>query len=395
MFNPQISRTMIYNIPTFVSRSEMNKVPISDLLTAMRFPYYEQVQSLRHYHAVVNANGFIADFTVNMARNEWISRKDGVHGQTAELIDYLNFKPRDFDGNYHDHMELMLNAYQESETLPGSFPTTTVRLGKFRTTLTDDIDESVYELMTRHGISTDVLDQFCKQVEVNDPQKSKDKYLLAFPADNDNWMVFCDTAWRPYDESTITTIGKIKKNQYCFVYDSPSDFLAMMEMWHKNQVSQSFSSTYHLIINGRQNIEKAQQFIRDNPDFLSVKTFFPNTADGRQMFKDINDACKGTAVNRSDIFKGYESLASRMRMQMPSDIYEKYVVKMSDNEEAISPSLKDTNRLTTDKTSNSQCLTNQSSEEGQLEAEKSDKIAKGTGPVQNLTLEPKHKGWGL
>lgn len=29
-----------------------------------------------------------------------------------------------------------------------------------------------------------------------------------------------------------------------------------MEMWHKNQVSQSFSSTYHLIINGRQNIEK-------------------------------------------------------------------------------------------------------------------------------------------
>ena len=361
---------MIYNIPTFVSRSEMNKVPISDLLTAMRFPYYEQVQSLRHYRAVVNANGFIADFTVNMARNEWISRKDGVHGQTAELIDYLNFKPRDFDGNYHDHMELMLNAYQESETLPGSFPTTTVRLGKFRTTLTDDIDESVYELMTRHGISTDVLDQFCKQVEVNDPQKSKDKYLLAFPADNDNWMVFCDTAWRPYDESTITTIGKIKKNQYCFVYDSP-------------------------IINGRQNIEKAQQFIRDNPDFLSVKTFFPNTADGRQMFKDINDACKGTAVNRSDIFKGYESLASRMRMQMPSDIYEKYVVKMSDNEEAISPSLKDTNRLTTDKTSNSQCLTNQSSEEGQQEAEKSDKIAKGTGPVQNLTLEPKHKGWGL
>lgn len=139
----------------------------------------------------------------------------------------------------------------------------------------------------------------------------------------------------------------------------------------------------------------AQQFIRDNPDFLSVKTFFPNTADGRQMFKDINDACKGTAVNRSDIFKGYESLASRMRMQMPSDIYEKYVVKMSDNEEAISPSLKDTNRLTTDKTSNSQCLTNQSSEEGQQEAEKSDKIAKGTGPVQNLTLEPKHKGWGL
>ena len=53
------------------------------------------------------------------------------------------------------------------------------------------------------------------------------------------------------------------------------------------------------------------------------------------------------------------------------------------------------NRLTTDKTSNSQCLTNQSSEEGQQEAEKSDKIAKGTGPVQNLTLEPKHKGWGL
>jgi hypothetical protein len=84
-----------------------------------------------------------------------------------------------------------------------------------------------------------------------------------------------------------------------------------------------------------------------------------------------------------------------MRMQMPSDIYEKYVVKMSDNEEAISTSLKEENCLTTDKTSKSQCLTKESSEEGKQEAEKSDKIAKGTGPVQNITLEPKHKGWGL
>lgn len=386
---------MTYNIPDFVSRSEMNKIPISDFLAAMKFPFYEQVQSLRHYREELCDTGFMAEFTVNMARNEWISRKDGVHGQLTDLIGYLHAKPDGYDGNYREYMKLTLDAFQELETLPGSFPATTVRLGRLHTALTERIDSSVYALMTRQGISKRVIDRYCKQVEVKDGRKSKERSLLAFPADNDNWYLFRGSSWMPYDESDITTIGEFRKNQSCFVYDSPSDFLAMMEMWHRNRVTLSFGSTYHLIINGRQNIRKAQQFIRDNPDFLSVKTFFPNTADGRQLFKDINDACKGTAVNRSDIFKGQDSLAAQMRMHVPSDIYEKYAVKRSGREEALSSLLAEGSCQATEKFSQTQCPTKLTSENKEQKTKLPDKDVRGTGPFQEVTLEPQRKGWKL
>lgn len=386
---------MTYNIPDFVSRSEMNKVPISDFLAAMKFPFYEQVLSLRHYREELRDTGFMTEFTVNMARNEWISRKDGVHGQLTDLIGYLHAKPDSYDGNYHEYMKLTLDTFHELETLPGSFPATTVRLGRLHTALTDHINDSVYALMTQQGISKGVIDRYCRQVEVKDGRKSKERFQLAFPADNDNWYLFRGSSWMPYDESDITTIGEFRKNQFCFVYDSPSDFLAMMEMWHQNRVPLSFGSTYHLIINGRQNIRKAQQFIRDNPDFLSVKTFFPDTADGRQLFKDINDACKGTAVNYSDIFKGHDSLASRMRMRIPSDIYEKYAVKRSDKEDALSSLLTEGPCQTTEKFSQTQCPTKLASEDEEQKIKLSDKDARGTGPVQNITLEPRRKGWKL
>jgi hypothetical protein len=34
--------------------------------------------------------GEVFDFTVNTARNEWISRRDGKQGQAADLLDYIN-----------------------------------------------------------------------------------------------------------------------------------------------------------------------------------------------------------------------------------------------------------------------------------------------------------------
>lgn len=192
----------------------------------------------------------------------------------------------------------------------------------------------------------------------------------------------------------ISTFGEFKKNQYLYVYDNPLDYLVMMEKWHRNRVENAFGSAYHLILNGRQNIGDARQFIKDNPDFLSVKTFFPDTPDGRQMFAEIDDASKGTSVNCSYIFKGFESLIDQMRMRVPSDIYDKYLAPKKDESQTIG-NVNGVARQTMNEVK-SKSRKNALSDNGQQgEKKKSDKVTHGNGPAETIILEPKYKWFGL
>lgn len=319
-----------------IPASEMNKVPISDFLSAMEVNFSEQVMSLRHYSIDLDNPKRTIEITVNTARNEWIDRNDrSKHGHLTSLLDHIHINDEDFDGNYYEHMKLMLDAYKEMDTVPSSCPTATVRIGSLGTTITDKIDDSVYAMMALRGISRHTVDKHCKQIMVPDRKTRTVQPMLAFRSDNDNWYAFTGTSWRPVTDSGISTVGEFRKNQYLYVYDNPLDYLAMMEKWHRNRVENAFGSAYHLILNGRQNIGEARQFIKDNPDFLSVKTFFPDTPDGRQLFAQIDDASKGTSVNCSYIFKGFESLSDQMRMRVPSDIYDKYLAPKKDERQTI------------------------------------------------------------
>ena len=385
----------------FVTRTEFNKISIADFLTVSNISFLEQVQSLRHYDCRDLVPGHHEEdgerlLTVNMARNEWIDRNDrSQHGHLSDLLRYFHALPDDFDGNYAEYMQYVLDMYRYMDTLPASCPTTTVRMGMVGRELDTKIEGEVYTMMALQGISRHTVDKYCRQLKVHDAKSGKMEKMLAFPADNGNWYAFGGTSWQPVGEQDIATFGEFKKNQYCYVYENPLDFLAMMELWHRNRVENAFGSAYHLVVNGRRNGKAAQQFIRDNPDFLSVKTFFPNTTDGRQLFAEINDACKGTAVNCSYIFNGYESLSDRMRVRAPSDIFRKYLmpekpdVKMQAARQT--EAAKEENRLIQSMHRQTEML-----EKGRMERELlSDKQRKGKGKAVDITLEPKRKGFGL
>mgnify|MGYP006922386296 CR=1 FL=1 len=44
------------------------------------------------------------------------------------------------------------------------------------------------------------------------------------------------------------------------------------------------------------------------------------TEDGARLFTAINDAIKGTAINRSDLYRGYGSLLGRYAPKVPESI---------------------------------------------------------------------------
>lgn len=85
----------------------------------------------------------------------------------------------------------------------------------------------------------------------------------------------------------------------------------------RNGVHAVMSRRYHIILNGKRGIRVACDYLKANPDFLEVRAFMSRTESGDKYFSAINDAVKGTAVDRSDMFGSYLSLFDKYRPKVP------------------------------------------------------------------------------
>jgi len=90
-----------------------------------------------------------------------------------------------------------------------------------------------------------------------------------------------------------------------------------MESVDRNGVYPVMARRYHIILNGKKGIREACEYLKANPDFLEVRCFMPVTEAGTRLFAAINDAVKGTAINRSDLYRGYGSLLGRYAPKVP------------------------------------------------------------------------------
>lgn len=101
------------------------------------------------------------------------------------------------------------------------------------------------------------------------------------------------------------------------VYENPLDFMALMESVERNGVYPVIARRYHIILNGRKGIREACEYLKANPDLLEVRCFMPATEAGTRLFAAINDAVKGTAINRSDLCRSYGSLLGKYAPKVP------------------------------------------------------------------------------
>ena len=113
-----------------LSRKDFNELcPLGDLLSAFGLGCYEQRGCLRYYMLTNHTTGDMFDFTVNTARNEWISRHDNQHGKAAELVDYLKLGKPGRKFYYEYGLLMLLFHYKDQEKKPLAYPTVDVLIG--------------------------------------------------------------------------------------------------------------------------------------------------------------------------------------------------------------------------------------------------------------------------
>lgn len=112
----------------------------------------------------------------------------------------------------------------------------------------------------------------------------------------------------------LTGDKDVKPGETCYVYENIADYLALMEMRHKNGTEKIMSPDHHLIINGEENMEAVLDLLHKRCDIMRVETIFPKDDEGRRLYARIREATNKMAVDGSDSYvrQNYFSLAAKV-----------------------------------------------------------------------------------
>lgn len=289
------------------------------VLDMIGIPYFEQI-GINRYYSTCRFNGMdLPEIVVNTPRSEWICREKGEHGKLSDLLDFLQITLHDEKGSYMPLYCKMAEYYQDQMTTDKTVPINAIRIGKANVTMEGNISYETAIGLSRLGISLRTLRAAgCETATVYNRQTGKLEQQLSFGCDNGSGYLYNGTVFRPIDDPGITTIGEILRDQNCYVYHNPLDYLAMMELRHRRRVEFLLRKDYHLVINGERNIEQACQFLKDNPDFAEVRTILPAGDDSKPIFGKLCMATSNVIVNYSDILNGYTSLLGKAGIQVPA-----------------------------------------------------------------------------
>ncbi len=293
-------------------------VPVDDLCMAAGLVCISQKRSLRHYDL---GNG--QEVTVNTARNEWAIKNPDCHGCASQLAERLGIAG---DGDFSKAFAEVEKLYAEREKITATFGYTAVSQPVWD--FTDTCRPKNCELgsiMTRYGLSMDTVKLYTLEGSLSQVKGNKRELVLAMPVGEgtDCFMAFNGKMLRQIGEGGMSTVGQRRKNQICMVYENPLDFLTMMESVTRNGVYPLMARRYHIILNGKRGLAEACDYLKANPDFLEVRCFMLGNEFGKKTFAAVNDAVKGTAIDRSDIYQGRGSIFAKHLPKVP-EAYRKW-----------------------------------------------------------------------
>lgn len=300
--------------------ARIDGLSIADYLDSIDVPFLAQRGSIRYYGSLIWKDRKTLPFAVNVDRNQWICPETKQVGQLSSLLMVIMPSVRQDlkGGEYLERLERhMTDYYLERMESPRSFPVVPLRYGKLNARLVKR--NAIYGRMARYGLSALTVSNYCSGIVIKSPKTGAEEPMLAFPCDNKEYYLFDGKVFRPLDGPSLTTFGEKRKDQTCYVYENPMDFLALMEFQHRNHVDCIHRDDYHVIVNGKQNEEQACQFLKENADFKEIYSFMPKNEDVQKMLKKLNDACKGTIIDWSSLYMGYGSLSDKLRRQIPKE----------------------------------------------------------------------------
>ena len=287
-------------------------IPADDVCIAIGLVCQSQRRALRHY--LLPDGG---ELTVNTARNEWAIKNPDSFGTASDLARKFDIADGD---DFSKAMQMVEKLYSERENLPLQFPYSPISRPAWDFTETcHPKDTAIGSMITRIGLSMNTVRLFSLEGSLPKAKGKGSERVIAFRCgeDSDNFIAFNGKSFRQIGEPGMTVFGERRKDQVCMVYENPLDFMALMESVERNGVYPVMARRYHIILNGRKGIREACEYLKANPDFLEVRCFIPASESGTRLFAAINDAIKGTAINRSDLYRGYGSLLGKYALKVP------------------------------------------------------------------------------
>lgn len=287
-------------------------VPVDDLCMATGLICLSQKRALRHYAFSVGR-----ELTVNTARNEWAIKNPDEFGSASSLAEKLGHVE---NGSFSKAMEVVEALYSERDSIPATFGYTALSRPIWNFTDTcHPKNRELGRLVTRYGLSMDNVKFHTLEGSLPHVKSQKPERVLAMSVgeNRESFMAFNGHVFRQIGDDGISTVGQRRKDQTCMVYENQLDFLTLMESVIRNNVYPIMARRYHIILNGKRGLAEACEYLKSNPDFLEVRCFMPQNEFGQTAFATINDAVKGTAVDRSGLFQGFGSLFEKYRPKVP------------------------------------------------------------------------------
>lgn len=293
-------------------------VPVDDLCMAAGLVCTSQKRSLRHYDL-----GDDRELTVNTARNEWAMKNPDCFGSASQLAAKLSLAS---DGDCSKAFALVESLYAERERIPATFGFAAFSRPIWDFTQTcPPKDKSLGAMMTRYGLSMDTIRLFTIEGSLPQVKDRKRERVLAMSVgeSSDDFMAFNGRVFTQIGDQGMSVVGERRKDQICMVYENPLDFLTMMEAVMRNGVYPLMARRYHIILNGKRGLREACEYLKANPDFMEVRCLMPQNEFGKKAFAAVNDAVKGTAINRSDLYQNYDSIFRKHLPKVP-EAYRKW-----------------------------------------------------------------------
>lgn len=287
-------------------------IPVDDVCMAIGLVCRSQRRALRHY--LLPDGG---ELTVNTARNELAIKNPDSFGSASDLARKFDIADGD---DFSKTMQMVEKLYLERGNMPSQFPYTPISRPVWDFTETcHPKGTTIGSMITRIGLSMNTVRLLSLEGSLPKAKGNGSERVIAFRCgeDADNFIAFNGKSFRQIGEPGMTVFCERRKDQVSMVYENPLDFMALMEAVERNGVYPVLARRYHIILNGRKGIREACKYLKANPDFLEVRCFMPATESGTRLFSAINDAIKGTAINRSDLYRGYGSLLGRYAPRVP------------------------------------------------------------------------------
>ena len=274
---------------------KVKAIPIKDVLSGMGIePVKRSGKELYYYRFYVDGVHDAPHLAVDTQANLFRDLVDSTRkGSVIDLIMMLN------GCTFHDAVVML-----DDDKIP------TVRVEKQQVidtakkiilkTVRDFRMSGLLEYAHQRGISTNVLNRFCREIFYNfDGSDKRDVYAIGFKTDSDSWVIRTKTTKMNIGCQDITTLRFHQDKDTWFIFEGFFDFLSYVEYMGATPIANV------IVLNSVSNLERSY---RRFSDVSQLYWMGDNDVAGNNAFNALQSVYGERVKDARTKFNGYKDL---------------------------------------------------------------------------------------